>query len=153
MANDRRGASRSPEALRLLKEDHARVQSLFNQYEKMESDAEKQEVANMICHELKQHTALEEQIFYPAVRRAIQDQEVMNEADVEHAGAKNLMAKIEKTTPADSHFDALVTVLGEAIRHHVKEEEGKMFRLIRKSDLDLDELGQRMAQFKAESEA
>ena len=146
-------ARRNPDALKMLKEDHARVQSLFNQYEKMESDAEKQEVANMICHEIKLHAALEEQIFYPAVRRAIQDQEVMNEADVEHAGAKDLIAKIEKSKPADDHFDALVTVLGEAIKHHVKEEEGKMFREIRKTELDLDDLGERMMQFKAEHEA
>ena len=153
MRRERRGARRSQEALRMLKEDHARVQSLFKQYAKMESDAEKQEVATMICHELKLHAALEEQIFYPAVRRAIQDQEVMNEADVEHAGAKELIGKIEKSNPADAHFDALVTVLGEAIKHHVKEEEGKMFRQVRKAHLDLEELGQRMLQFKAESEA
>jgi hypothetical protein len=137
----------------MLKEDHARVQSLFNQYEKLESDAEKEEVATTICSELKLHAALEEQIFYPAARRAIEDQEIMNEADVEHAGAKELIAKIEKSNPADDHFDALVTVLGEAIKHHVKEEEGEMFKQIRKSDLDLDSLGERMMQFKTDHEA
>jgi hypothetical protein len=160
MASDRKnstGASRNsrrtPEALRMLKEDHARVQSLFNQYEKMESDAEKQDLATTICQELKLHAALEEQIFYPAVRRAIEDQEVMNEADVEHAGAKELISKIEKSRAGESHFDALVTVLGESIKHHVKEEEGEMFKQIRKSDLDLDGLGERMMQFKADREA
>jgi hypothetical protein len=160
MANERRtpmGGSRTgrrtPEALKMLKDDHARVQSLFNQYEKMESDAEKQELATTICQELKLHSALEEQIFYPAVRRAIEDQEVMNEADVEHAGAKELINKIERSSAGESHFDALVTVLGEAIKHHVKEEEGEMFKQIRKSDLDLDELGERMMQFKSEREA
>ena len=153
MPNDRRGARRSPEALRMLKEDHARVQSLFNQYEKMESDAEKQELATTICNELKLHAALEEEIFYPPVRRAIEDQEIMNEADVEHAGAKELIRKIEKSNPADEHFDALVTVLGEAIKHHVKEEEGEMFKQIRKSDLDLDALGEKMMKFKSAHEA
>jgi hypothetical protein len=148
-----RTGRRSPEALKLLKEDHAKVQSLFNQYEKLESDAEKQEVATTICNELKLHASMEEQIFYPAVRRAIEDQEVMNEADVEHAGAKELIAKIEKSNPADEHFDALVTVLGEAIKHHVKEEEGEMFKQIRKADLDLEALGDRMLQYKADHEA
>jgi hypothetical protein len=160
MPNDRksppggsRNSRRTPDALRMLKEDHARVQSMFNQFEKLESDAEKEEVATTICSELKLHAALEEQIFYPAVRRAIEDQEVMNEADVEHAGAKELIAKIEKSGPSDEHFDALVTVLGEAIKHHVKEEEGEMFKQIRKSDLDLDSLADRMLQFKADREA
>jgi hypothetical protein len=160
MANERRnptGGSRSgrrtPEALKMLKDDHARVQSLFNQYEKMESDAEKQELATTICQELKLHSAMEEQIFYPAVRRAIEDQEIMNEADVEHAGAKELIHKIERSSAGESHFDALVTVLGEAIKHHIKEEEGEMFKQIRKSDLDLDELGERMMQFKSDREA
>jgi hypothetical protein len=137
----------------MLKEDHARVQSMFNQYEKLESTSEKEDLAATICSEIKLHAALEEQIFYPAVRRAIEDPEVMNEADVEHASAKELIAKIERTSPSDEHYDAMVTVLGEAIKHHVKEEEGPMFRQIRKSDLDLDALGDRMMQFKANHEA
>jgi hypothetical protein len=160
MPNDRksppggsRSSRRTPDALRLLKDDHARVQSMFNQYEKLESDAEKEDLAATICSEIKLHASMEEQIFYPAVRRAIEDQEIMNEADVEHAGAKELIAKIEKSSPEDEHFDALVTVLGEAIKHHVKEEEGEMFKQIRKSDLDLDSLGDRMMRFKAEREA
>jgi Hemerythrin HHE cation binding domain len=161
MPNDRSrsspGSSRNrrptPDPFKILKEDHARVQSLFNKYEKMESDAEKQELATTICQELKLHAALEEEVFYPPVRRAIEDKEIMNEADVEHAGAKELIAKIEKSRPKDEHFDALVTVLGEAIKHHVKEEEGEMFKQVRKSDLDLDALGEKMMKFKSDHEA
>jgi hemerythrin-like domain-containing protein len=147
-----RNRPRKPDALGLLKEDHARVQSMFNKFEKLESNSEKQELASAICSELKLHAELEEKIFYPPVRRAIEDKEIMNEADVEHAGAKELIAKIEKSKPSDQHFDAYVTVLGEAIKHHVKEEEGEMFKQIRKTDLDLDALGDKMLKFKEEHE-
>lgn len=148
-----RTRSRKPDALGLLKEDHARVQSMFNRFEKLESNSDKQELASAICSELKLHAELEEKIFYPPVRRAIEDEEIMNEADVEHAGAKELIAKIEKSKPSDRHFDAYVTVLGEAIKHHVKEEEGEMFKQIRKTDLDLDALGDKMLKFKEQHEA
>jgi hypothetical protein len=132
----------------MLKDDHARVKSMFRKFEKAEEDRMKEEIAEQICGELTLHAELEETIFYPAVRGAIEDEEIMNEADVEHAGAKELIAKIEASNPSDSHFDALVTVLAEAIRHHVEEEEGEMFKQIRRTDLDLKELALRMTEFK-----
>jgi hemerythrin superfamily protein len=156
-ASRRKSASarqRQSGALRLLKDDHARVRSMFDKFEKMESGQQKQELAQMICHELKVHAQLEEEIFYPAVRKAIEDEDLMNEADVEHASAKQLIAEIESADAADpaaGHFDALVTVLGEYVKHHVKEEEGEMFKQIRKSDLDLEALGETMKEFKEAS--
>jgi hemerythrin superfamily protein len=121
---------------------------MFGQFEKAGSAKQKENLAATICAELTLHAQVEETIFYPAVREAIEDEEIMNEADVEHGGAKELIAKIEACDSSDQHFDALVTVLGEAIKHHVKEEEGDMFKQVRRTDLDLQELGERMEAFK-----
>ena len=147
-SKSRSSATTSPDALRMLKDDHARVQALFSKFEKAASSKQKEALATSICEELTLHANLEESIFYPAVREAIEDDEIMNEADVEHEGAKELIAKIQASDSSDEHFDAKVTVLGEAIKHHVKEEEGEMFKQVRRSDLDLEELGERMAAFK-----
>jgi len=151
-SRSRKSSSRQPTALRLLKEDHARVRSMFDKFEKTESGREKQVLAQTICHEIKVHAQLEEEIFYPAVRQAIEDEDIMNEADVEHASAKQLIAQIETADPTEEHFDALVTVLGEYIKHHVKEEESEMFKQIKRSDLDLEALGETMQEFKEASE-
>jgi hypothetical protein len=131
----------------MLKEDHARVTAMFEEFEKAD-DREKEGIAERICADLTLHAELEETVFYPAVRRAIEDEEIMNEADVEHAGAKDLIAKIEACDVSDQHFEAMVTVLGENIKHHVREEEGEMFKQIRRADIDLDALAQQMKDFK-----
>jgi hypothetical protein len=142
-----------PDALQMLKDDHARVTGMFSEFEKADSDTEKEEIAERICGELTLHAALEENVFYPAVRAAIEDTEIMNEADVEHAGAKELIAKIEASDASHQHFEALVTVLGEAIKHHVKEEEGEMFKQVKRADLDLDDLAEQMKAFKRDKGA
>ncbi len=149
-------SSKSPssadvDAISLLKSDHKKVTDLFDQFEKaMEggSSKEKGSLVKAICSELLVHTALEEQIFYPAVRKEIKDEDLMDEALVEHAGAKNLIQQLEAMKPGDEMFDAKVTVLGEYIRHHVKEEQDEMFPEVRKTDLDLDALGAKMLKLK-----
>jgi hemerythrin superfamily protein len=150
MMPTKRPASRAKtqNALSLLKEDHAKVSSLFDKFAKWDGRTDKKALAHQICDDLTVHAAVEEQIFYPAVRDAINDPELVKEADVEHASLKILIAQIEDTRASDDHFDALVTVLGEYVKHHVKEEEGEMFKQIRKTDIDLSALGESIAQMK-----
>jgi hemerythrin superfamily protein len=144
----RKTASRSRrDAISLLKADHREVEGWFSSFEKTRSETRKQELASRICGALKVHTRIEEEIFYPAFLEMAQDEDIHHEAVVEHDGAKKLIAEIEAATPADEYFDAKVTVLSEMIKHHVKEEEqpGGMFAKAKKSDMDLAELGKRMA--------
>ena len=144
----RRGAKPgSGDAITLLSEDHDKVQKLFKQYEKVKESASSDEKAGLaaeICMELTVHAQVEEEIFYPAVRDAIEDNELMNEAEVEHASAKDLIAQIGGSDPEDEMMDAKVKVLGEYINHHVKEEEGEMFPKARKAKVDLAALGAEM---------
>ena len=134
-------------AINLLMQDHKAVKALFAQYEGLSdrSFATKKKLADQICQELTVHTQLEEEIFYPAVRRPIHDGGLMDEALVEHASAKELIAQIAAMDPADDLYDAKVKVLSEQIEHHVKEEEGDMFPKVRETAVDLDALGQEMA--------
>lgn len=130
-------------ALELLKQDHAKVKQSFKEFEKMDHEdaATIQEMVRAVCAELKAHTTIEEEIFYPAVRAAIEDEDLMNEAQVEHASAKDLIAQLEGMQPDDPLYSATFTVLGEYVLHHVKEEESEMFPQVRKAKLDLEELG------------
>ncbi len=140
------------DAISLLTADHAKVKKLFKEFEDRKEDGSKEKSALVakICSQLKVHTQIEEEIFYPAVRKAIDDGDLMDEALVEHAGAKELIAELEDMHPGDDLYDAKVTVLGEQIQHHVKEEEGEMFPKARKAKIDGAALGARMAQRKAE---
>jgi hemerythrin superfamily protein len=149
-----RNSSRSQDAIALLKADHRQVEEWFAQFEKARDDNRKQTLATNICNALKVHTTIEEEIFYPAFLEATDDTEMHHEAEVEHNGAKKLIAEIEASSPDDDYFDAKVTVLREMIKHHVKEEEqpGGMFAEARKSDMDLEELGEQLATRKAELE-
>ena len=115
----------------------------------------KQGLAEKICKALRVHTRVEEELFYPAFLAATQDTELHHEAEVEHAGAKRLIGEIETMSPANEYFDAKIKVLSEMIKHHVKEEEqpGGMFAEARKSNMDLDDLGRRMAMRKKELES
>ncbi|MDB5856982.1 MAG: hypothetical protein JWQ76_671 [Ramlibacter sp.] len=124
---------REKDACDLLDDDHKKVKKMFKEYETLteskarSASAKKQQLAQQICQELTVHATIEEEIFYPAVRAAIKDDDLMNEAEVEHASAKDLIAQIEAADPNDPMFDAKVTVLGEYIDHHVKEERNEMF--------------------------
>ena len=140
----------SLDALALLKADHDLVEDLFDKFDKARTDKQKDSLAEQICSELTTHAQIEEEIFYPAVRDAIDEEDLMDEAEVEHTSAKDLIAQIEESQAGEEKFDAKVTVLGEYIRHHVKEEETEMFPKVRKADLDLKALGSEMAARKAE---
>jgi hypothetical protein len=127
------------DAIALLKADHRKVEQLFEQFEGAQSSASKQKIANQICTELKIHTMIEEEIFYPAFRGRIED-DLIDEAYVEHDGAKVLVNDIAAGQPADDFYDAKVTVLSEEIKHHVHEEEMPsegMFAQCRRTDVDL----------------
>lgn len=145
-----RASAKPADAIKLLKDDHREVKSWFKDYEKLENDAEKQALAQKICLALTVHTRIEEEIFYPAAREGIEDDDLLDEAEVEHASAKALIEQIMSMKPSDDLYDAKVTVLGEYVSHHVEEEESEMFPECRDADLDLKELGARMAKRKTE---
>jgi hypothetical protein len=141
------------DAITLLTEDHKKVKKLFKDFDKAaeaEDIQEKEALVEQICLELMVHTEIEEEIFYPALRAAIDDDDMLNEAEVEHAGAKDLIAQIQKMASSDPMYDAKVTVLGEYIEHHVKEEEAEMFAKAKKAKVDLDALGEQMGERKEE---
>jgi hemerythrin superfamily protein len=145
------------DAIELLVADHKRVKSLFKEFASLrekggDTDDTRSELVQRICRELKVHTAIEEEIFYPAVRAKLDDEDLMDEALVEHAGAKDLIEQLEGMAPEDDLYDAKVTVLGEQIDHHVKEEEGEMFPKAKKAKVDTASLGAEMGQRKAELE-
>src|SRR4030095_14954076 len=133
--------------------DHAEVKHLFDQFEKLGEDAspeEKEAIVREVCAMLRVHATVEEEIFYPAAREAPDAEDLLNEAEVEHGTAKDLIAKLDAMESDDEMFDANFTVLSEYIKHHVKEEEGELFPKISKSDLDLDALGALMLTRKEE---
>jgi hypothetical protein len=145
-------ADKKPDATQLLAQDHREVEALFEKFEKAGSDGSKERLARQICTELKIHAMIEEEIFYPALRGKIED-DSLDEAYVEHDGAKVLINDIEAGEPSDDFYDAKVKVLQEEIEHHVREEEkmnGNIFQQARATDVDLDALGEQMAARKAE---
>ena len=149
------------DAVDLLDADHIGVKKLFTAYRKLRDRlapaAERRELAAQICKELTVHAQIEEEIFYPEVREAIDGEALLDEAEVEHATAKDLIRQISEMSPDDDLYDARVTVLGEYIDHHVKEEREEIFVKTRKSRLDLvaiaDELSQRKMELLEDYEA
>lgn len=138
------------DAIKLLKNDHKEVEAMFKKYPKLKDDAEKQALADEICLVLTVHAQIEEEIYYPAARAALEDEDLLDEAEVEHASAKQLIAEIKAMKAGDRLFDAKVTVLGEYINHHVEEEEGEMFPETEDTELDLKAIGAQLAERKAE---
>ncbi len=144
------------DAITLLTEDHENVKQMFEQYEGLgdRAHATKKKLATQICTELTKHATAEEEIFYPAMRAATKSNEdLVDEATVEHASAKDLIAQIMEMEPTEDLFDAKVKVLSELIEHHVEEEEGEMFPKAREAGLDLELLGQQLAERKAQIQA
>ena len=139
------------DAIALLKQDHRTVSALFEEFEKADEE-EQSTIAQRVCQLLTVHAQIEEELLYPAAKEAFEGEEesedLVNEAEVEHGSAKELIAKIEGMSSGDEHFKATVTVLSEYIKHHVKEEEGELFPQLKKTELDLKELGSRLAERK-----
>jgi hypothetical protein len=147
----RRTGRRDPLAVRLLKKDHREVEGWFDEYEQLEEESEKLELFNKIALALKVHTRIEEEIMYPAERGEVED-DLLDEAYVEHDSAKKMIAEIEAMKPSDEFYDAKVKVLGEYVKHHVKEEEqpGGFFAQAKRGDEDLDAMGERLKARKEE---
>ncbi len=147
----RRTGRRDPLAIRLLKQDHREVEAMFDEYEQLEANKDKQALFDKIALALKVHTQIEEEVLYPESRGEVED-DLIDEAYVEHDGAKKLIAEIEAMKPGQAFYDAKVKVLGEYIKHHVKEEEqpGGFFAQAKKGDEDLEAMGERMKARKEE---
>ena len=145
-ATKSRSSDQSIDAIELLKQDHRAVEALFEEFEEAE-DEQLAAIAERVCQLLTVHAQIEEELLYPAAKEAFKDEEendLVNEATVEHASARELIAQIEDMSADDELFKATVKVLSEYIKHHVKEEEGEMFPKLKETELDLEELGGRL---------
>jgi hemerythrin superfamily protein len=154
MATARSSTRQHKEATAILRADHKMVSDMFAEFEKTESGEKKRRLAEQICQELTIHAQIEEEIFYPAVKGVLthskHEEELVPEAQVEHQSLKQLIEDIENTDTDDELFDARVKVLGEYVKHHVKEEQDEIFPKARESDLDMVELGAMLMQRKQE---
>ncbi len=143
-AASKRAPATPRDAIALLKADHKKVSALFDEFEKTRSTAKKKALVAQICQELTVHTTLEEEIFYPAVKAALKDKELVPEANVEHASVKDLIAQVQDVEPDGEMYDARVKVMGEFVKHHVKEEQNEMFPKAAKTRLDMVQLRDEM---------
>jgi hypothetical protein len=138
-----------PDALALLRADHQQLRLLFARCEDLcgLDDAQESlaELVDDLCDALIVHTMLEEELFYPALRAATGDDELFDDAELEHAGARELVSQLEVMYPGDEHFEATLAVLADEVAHHIAQEEGEMFELARTAGVDLHALGQRLA--------
>ena len=148
-----RKTSTTQDATTLLRADHKKVSELFAQYEGTRSVARKRALVDDICLELTIHAQIEEEVFYPEVQIALKDKDIVAEARVEHASLKALIAQIKDREPDGEMFDAKVKVLSEYVKHHVKEEQNEMFPRVKKTNLDLNELGAKLGARKEELKA
>lgn len=142
-----------PDAIALLRKDHADLLEMFDDFKKIKDrgdDDLKHELVERLCIELTIHAQIEEELFYPALRDAFEDQSLLDEAEVEHTMASVLISELESMEPGDDLYDAKVTVLGEYVRHHIEEEHEHMFPKARKAGIDLDDLGSELYQRKDE---
>jgi hemerythrin superfamily protein len=135
---------RRPEAIAFLMKQHREVEALFDRFENAEEDQEKTELVDQICLALAVHAKIEEALFYPTAEESIEEPDLVDEAYVEHATAKDLIAQLEGMQVGDAFYDAKVTVLGEYIAHHVKEEETELFPQAIRAGMELTDLGKRL---------
>jgi len=149
MASSGKRQDRPADALALLRHEHDRIRQLFAEFARLrgieDEDERKAELVDEICYELTLHAIVEEEVFYPLLRAAADDDEMMDEAEVEHAGVRELISQLEVMYPGDDHFEATVAVLAEEVEHHVAMEETDMFATARTSGIDLAALGRKMA--------
>lgn len=154
MATIKTSGTGSADAIAMLKDDHKKVAQLFKQFENLNdadgADDEKASIVEQICAELTVHAQIEEEIFYPAAREAIDEDDLIDEAEAEHADAKELIAQLESLEPGDVEYDEKVKLLNEEIDHHVEEEEAEMFPKVIKARVDTRDLGRQMNQRKEE---
>ena len=145
------------DAIQVLEEDHVKVEKAFEQFEKLgdEDSEQKQQIVSTVLSDLKVHTVIEEELFYPPLLAALKGdddeiEDLLDEAEVEHTSAKELIAQIEAMDPSERLYDAKFTVLCEYVKHHVKEERNDIFPKAKKSDLDLDAIGEQLEHRKME---
>lgn len=143
-------APKAQDATTLLRADHKAVALLFEQYENARSSSKKKALVAQICAELTVHAQIEEEIFYPQVKAALNDTELVPEAVVEHATLKDLIEQLEDGEPDNEIYDAKVKVLSEYVKHHVREEQNEIFPKVKESKLDLYALGEQLMQRKEE---
>lgn len=143
-STSRQSSGAPRDAIALLRADHATVKALFEQYKKTRSNDRKATLAEQICNELTVHAQIEEEIFYPAVREVMRQEDLLDEAAVEHNSLKWLIAQIQDASVGDNQFDAKIKVLSEYVEHHVKEEQNEMFPQVKKTRLDLRALGEQL---------
>ncbi len=149
-SNTRATKAAPKEAIAILRADHKLVSELFAEVEKTRKQEKKLALVEQICQELTIHAQVEEEIFYPAVKEALDDDELVPEAQVEHASLKALISELEEAEDDDEMYNARVKVLSEYVKHHVKEEQNEMFPKVKASSLDLEELGAQIMQRKEE---
>lgn len=154
-SSSRSSKASSHDALHILAEDHKKVVDLFDEFEKMKEEGDQDEEAKQllietVCAELTIHAQVEEEVFYPAAREAIDDMDLLDEAEVEHASAKQLISELAAMQPGDDLYEAKFTVLGEYVKHHIQEEEKELFPKVKKAKMDLEELGEEIRQRKLE---
>ena len=143
--------TRRMDAMSLLKKDHETVKKLFDRFEKADENEDAGECKSIVkeaCGELKIHATVEEQLFYPALRQKLEDDDLVNEADEEHHEAKILIAELELMSGDEDNYCAKFEVLSENVRHHIKEEEGELFPAAKKTSIDFEALGEQMMELK-----
>jgi hypothetical protein len=151
LARSSQGRAAAVNGIDLLEQDHQEVEEWFDEYEKLqEDDDRKGELSEKICLALKVHAQIEEEIFYPRAREATKDNDLIDEALVEHATVKHLIGEIEDMEVGEELYDAKIRVLGEMVKQHIKEEEEELFPEVQSAKMDLEELGKELAERKEE---
>lgn len=147
---DRKESTTGHDATEFLAADHKAVGKLFSEFEQTPSFADKKRLAAQICKELSVHAQIEEEIFYPAVKQALKDKELIPEARVEHATLKSLIMQVEGVEPDNEVFDARIKVMSEYVKHHVAEEQDEIFPKAKSTSLNMQELGDKLSKRKTE---